>query len=361
MSGIKQVNDDAQLLRSMMNDMAEAEELYKPTNYWEHYTQFFLPELESKGLRDFRRRRNSILNSFGAVDLSFSGNLQYTGKRHIKGMPRMVRALSALLKKMNLEYVPSETSENITKYFYAHVKNKFDKAGLDIHRCPTTNHGNPEDLVVIKDTKWSFAHLQICSMFIDTVADIEFKDGMVFCEIGPGLGRNIEILALLFPHATFIVFDIPPQLYVANQYLCSVFGDRVMSYEAAIKTAPAGGQFKGKIVMLPSWKMSEWSGVKLDIFWNSASFQEMEPLVVQNYLTLVSKMSPKYVYINSLPGGNYWGEWREGIGGTKAPISEENFFEPLADKYELKKRYFTDYFFEAYSHISYIFGEPDVL
>lgn len=357
MTGVKQVSDDPQLLRTMMNDMKGADELYRPTNYWEHYQQFFLPELEARGLTDFRRRHNSILNSFGAVDLSFSGNLQYTGKRRIRGMNRMVRALSVLLKKMNLEYVPTETSENITRYFYAHVQDKFDRVGLDIHRCPTTDHGNPEDLVVIEDSKWSFAHLQICSMFIDTIPDVQFRDGMVFCEIGPGLGRNIEILARLYPNATLIVFDIPPQLYVANQYLRSVFGDRVLGYDEAVKIDPetAGKTISGMVVMLPSWKMPQWSGVKLDIFWNSASFQEMEPHVVQNYLSLVRKMDPQYVYINSLPGGNYWGEWHEGVGGTKAPISEEDFFKPLADQYNLKKKYYTDYFFEAYSHISYIF------
>jgi len=357
MAGVKQVNNDPQLLKTMMNDLSGADDLYRPTNYWEHYQQFFLPELESRGLEDFRRRRNSILNSFGAVDLAFSGNLQYKGRRRIKGISRMIRALSVLLEKMNLEYVPSESSENITRYFHAHVKKKFDRAGLDINLCPTTDHGNPEDLVIIDDEKWSLAHLQICSMLVDTFDNIEFKDGMIFCEIGPGLGRNIEILARLYRHATFVIFDIPPQLYVANQYLCSVFGDRVISYENAVKVDPRNVEdpIKGKIVMLPSWKMPEWSAVKLDIFWNSASFQEMEPNVVENYLSLVREMDPGYVYINSLPGGNYWGEWQEGMGGTKAPISEDSFFNPLANKYRLKKKYFTDYFFEAYSHISYIF------
>ena len=91
------------------------------------------------------------------------------------------------------------------------------------------------------------------SMFIDTVPDIKFSNSMVFCELGPGLGRNIEILAKLYERATFLMFDIPPQLYVSSQYLSAVFKDRVLGYEVFSSIFPdKNGNIpdcaKGKII-----------------------------------------------------------------------------------------------------------------
>lgn len=64
----QRVADDPDLLDLMMAHIDKADELDKPTNYWKVYERVFLPELKKKGWRDFRRRRHSILESFGATD-----------------------------------------------------------------------------------------------------------------------------------------------------------------------------------------------------------------------------------------------------------------------------------------------------
>ena len=63
-----QVKDDPELLELMINDSHSFSELYRPTNFWENYEKIFLPELKSLGLHDFRRRKNSVLSSFGGTD-----------------------------------------------------------------------------------------------------------------------------------------------------------------------------------------------------------------------------------------------------------------------------------------------------
>jgi putative sugar O-methyltransferase len=356
---IPQVPDEPQLLQKMISDMEKSNELYRPTNYWSHYQKIFLPELQKKGLKNFRRRRLSILSSFGATDLLIYGTVKYEGKYHIRGVHRAVRVLWNILEKLGIRLIVDTPPEEITKYFFEYVKRKFNNNSIDIFRCPTTEYGNPEDLLSINGTKWSLAHLQYCSMFIDALNYITFKPNMLFCELGSGLGRNIEVLAKLYEKATFLIFDIPPQLYVANQYLLSVFGKRVISYSDAIRISPFKGEdlksTQGKIVILPTWFMTNWANVKINIFWNSASFQEMEPNVVQNYLEIVKKMHPDFIYINAMPEGNYWGEWRPGHGGTKSPVLEKYYLTSLENNYFLKKRYFTDVFLRANKYVSYIF------
>lgn len=65
----RQVADDFELLELMLDDIKKSPKEYQPTNYWTVYEKRFLPELFEQGLKDFRRRRNSILSSFGATDL----------------------------------------------------------------------------------------------------------------------------------------------------------------------------------------------------------------------------------------------------------------------------------------------------
>src|SRR5215510_6294814 len=74
-----QVPDDPELLKDMMRGLASVSGLYQPTAYWDFYEKRFLPELTRLGLRDFRRREHSVLDSFGAVDLPVRAKLAVGG------------------------------------------------------------------------------------------------------------------------------------------------------------------------------------------------------------------------------------------------------------------------------------------
>jgi putative sugar O-methyltransferase len=353
-----QVPDDEALLGRMMSGLASCDELYKPTNYWRHYEQHLMPELKRQGLHDFRRRRDSVLTAFGATDLCPRGTIEVAPA--IPAARRLSWALNyvvSLIPGISLTVWGSEASW-FTKYFYFYVKAKFERLDLSLQACATSPHGNPEDLVEIEGALWSLAHLQYCSMFADVCSRVTLREEFVMCELGPGLGRNAEVMARLFPKATLILSDIPPQLYVANQYLKSVFGERVMTYDRAVAVNPEcelPDSARGRIVILPTWRLPEWARVPVDVFWNSASFQEMEPHVVTNYLGLAARMRPCWVYINALPEGNYWGERYTGAGGTKSAVLDRYYTEGLGSTYELFTRYSTDYFLRDRDYVSYIF------
>jgi len=354
-NGGLQVADDPALLKQMLDDQDKCDNLYKPTNYWAHYEKQFLPELRRYGLRDFRRRRASVLNSFGATDLKLNAQIEFQPR--IRGRSKVTKYLNTVFSELPFVSLTGSpiNFDDVTLYFYSRVKAKFDALKLNLDMCPTSRFGNPEDLLEVNEGLWSREHLQYCSMFADATRYISFYERSTICELGPGMGRNIEVMAHLLPGATFLVFDIAPQLYVSNSYLQAVFGSRVIPYRDAVSLKPGPDQIKGQIIIMPSWKVPEWASCKIDVFWNSASFQEMEPEVVRNYLGLVSQMGPESIYINALPGGNYWGEWRRGKGGTKAPVEGKYYFESLKDSYNLAHSYTTDLFLQKPDHVSYIF------
>lgn len=361
---IDQIPDDFALLEEMMDDLKVASPLYQPTNYWAYYEKRFLPELRNAGLRNVRRRRDSVLSSFGATDLTIKPKL--AAKAGARGVGVFARMIDSVLNQNPLLELKLDqiSDDGITRYFYAHTKAKFDGIRMDLRISPAATCGNPEDLVEIDSLPWSRAHLQYCSMFADAARYIRFPAEGVLCELGAGMGRNVQVMAKLFDRATLLHFDIPPQLYVANQYLQEVFGSRVLPYREAKRLLPAADdgrvpkEAQGKILLLPTWRMPDWASTKIDLFWNSASFQEMEPKVVTNYLQLVRGMRPEWIYINANPTGCTWGEDKE--GGGRIPVTESVYVEALRDLYELHCAYDTDYFLRPRALKSYVFHKKAV-
>jgi hypothetical protein len=115
-----------------------------------------------------------------------------------------------------------------------------------------------------------------------------------------------------------------------------------------------------KIIILPTAKLPEWSSLKIDVFWNCASFQEMEPDVVRNYLRLVKKMEPKGIFIAASPGGNYAGPWKPGSGSTKEAVTPDIFKECLKDDFSLHSEFLTNIMFKSPGCMTYLFERRKV-
>lgn len=354
------VPDDFHLLDQMMHDLEKAPAEFKPTNYWKFYERRFVPELKKRGLKDFRRRKFSVLDSFGATDHFLKGCLSF--RTPFRGHHRIAALLNHLLDRLPMVQngLTDSSGEWITEFLYRYVKGKFERAGLDLSQCPTSPIGRPEDLVEIENGLWSSKHLNFCSIFADVAMRIPIQNDWVVCELGSGLGRNAEIMARLYKDMTLLLFDIPPQLYTANQYLKALFGDRVLPYKEALEISTNDPQkalekIRGKICLLPTWKLPEWSHCKIDLFFNSESFQEMEREVVKNYLLLVQKMQPGYIYINAYPDGARWYTSAKLGGGQETPVSEDCYTVFLQETYELTEKYCTDKLLRRADYRSYIF------
>jgi hypothetical protein len=101
--------------------------------------------------------------------------------------------------------------------------------------------------------------------------------------------------------------------------------------------------------------MPELKQFRIDLFWNSASFQEMEPAVVRNYLALVKQMTPRWVSIDAMPDGNYWGDWAPGRGGAKQAVVSSIYSEALAPEYQCTFDEPADYLLRPFDYRAWIF------
>jgi len=299
----KQVNDKPELLNLMMEDSERSPKNYQLTNFWGTYAKKLVPELLEFGLKDFRRRKKSILTSFGATDLSprwiidiskISIFKTYFAQR-FPFYKKLCYIANLIINK--LVHVSPSYIKYIKKTPYLYAKIQGEIAGSkSIVEFDSSLIGNPEDIVKIGSKVYTRKILFDYLRYVYCSKHIDFNNIKTFVELGCGSGRQIEVIKKLFPDICFFLFDIPPQLYVCEQYLSSVFPNSVISYEKTRNMETIPKVQKGKIYIFGNWKFPILEHLEIDLFWNAASFSEMEPDVVSNYLSYVNR-NAKNIYL----------------------------------------------------------------
>jgi len=319
-----QVKDDEKLLELMIEDSKSVSNLYKPTNYWEILVEEIMPELHKQGLHDFRRRKNSVLSFLSYTDLfPVSHVIQDSPKK-----TSIARKLMKILFKMSFkkdrikkwfDYISNTYSgvslldTNLLCYFLA--KNYGEKNGAkSIEEFEASAFGNPENTFFVDKKMYTISLLDCYMQYAYCCKFMNFDSINAVMEVGSGFGKQVEVIKKLHPHLNFYLFDLPTSLYVCEKYLSSVFPESVISYRETrgMKRLPENQD--GKIFFFGNWKISELENLKCDFFWNSASFQEMEPDVVLNYLKYVNQQTTKFIYLKERMSGGPLAEVKGKIG-----------------------------------------------
>lgn len=141
-------------------------------------------------------------------------------------------------------------------------------------------------------------------VYVKRFVDFNKIDGVL--EIGSGYGGQVEVLLKAHPHLKICIVDIPPQLYIAEQYLSACFRNLVYWYKLSRKNKNITSDIfeRYKIIILAPWQLDDIKDMRFDLFWNSASFQEMEPEVVENYARYIQRLVSKWLYLRNQPEGS---------------------------------------------------------
>lgn len=260
-----QVKDDKVLLQLMMQDFNTADPEYKWTNFWHRISEELYDFLLNTGLKDFRRTKQIpgtpgyTLRSFAAVDL--------------------------------FENAPSKNYEAMYNYVSAIGKKVGSKP---LNEISISDFGNPEDLTYKDGSYFTYYWLRFYLRYSYVSQFFKF-DEKIIVELGSGSGKQAEMIKKSHPSVTILMFDIVPQLYIQNQYLKAVFPNDVVDYYETRNIVSLKELQKGKIYIFSNTKFPLIQDIKADLFWNTASFQEMEPKIVENYLSIVRGVP--YIYL----------------------------------------------------------------
>lgn len=294
-----QLDDDILLLKRMMTAQNDASDLYQATNYWNKYCVLLYEYLIENGLHDFRRTKArkhtpaQIFAKFGAVDLRSDASAQSI----MNAVKRRTGGSSA------------EPIENIG----------------------ASRVGNPEGFEFGGQFYTeSWLNFYIRYAYVSRFINLSDK---IIVEIGPGSAKQAHLIKLAHPNSTIILFDIAPQLYVANQYLRKAYEgqDVVRHYDETLEINNLCNLQKGKLYLFPSWKIELIRDLEFDLLWNAASFQEMEPDIVRNYLKHCH--GAQYVYLMQSMSGQTVASGPGQAGVLQATTLET--YIPALDRYEI--------------------------
>ena len=304
-----QVDDDASLLELMVDDMEASGAFYRPTKYWKNYTAAIIELFRKVGLRDFRRSKDKVLATFGCVDtipelqlsafLNRSKNLTQDQLKNIEPYMEFANSLWE-------QGVPVGPGGLAVANFFSMSERLADAKALKVGLKPFTElsisrFGNPYGFIK-EESHRTFRSIYYFNFvcFVAQFADLSKYTTVV--EIGSGSGMQAEILKKLFPQLTIVLLDLAPQLYTAERYLTKSFPDDVVPYRESNSNNWDGSLVPGKIHFLPLRAIENLAPKGKVLFWNAASFGEMEPGIVKNYAKYISSFSANLFLMQHFSG-----------------------------------------------------------
>jgi len=285
MPGITQKSKEIENLDRLLQEYNNAPEIFQAGRYWKAYEADIVNEIKKADMKQLRSGQYPIFRTFGFSDLVYNYHPKMPlYEKLIKKVIRrfFVTGKAILPYSLKLADIREMAFNNcILQGQLAQVKS--------ITEIEADSYGNPADLFEINGKKYTMRFLSYYIRFCFVQKILNLKGNETIVELGSGSGLQVEILKKVFPDLTILCFDLPAPLYLCEQYLAAVLGNNaiVKSNRTLQATNLNECLEKGKVHLFGNWKFPLLKSLKIDLFWNAASFGEMEKDIVQNYLSYI--------------------------------------------------------------------------
>lgn len=281
-------------LDRLLKEYHNAPEIFQAGRYWKTYEDKIISEIKQANITQLRSGKYPIFSTFGFSEAVY--NYHPNLPLHEKLIKQTIRKLFVTNRAI-LPY--SLKLSDIREMAYNHCVLQGELAGAKpISEIEASEFGNPADLFEINGKKYTMQFLNFYIRFCFVQRTLKLKGNETIVELGSGSGFQVEVLKKIYPDLTVLCFDLPAPLYLCQQYLSNVLGDEqvVQSDNTMEVTDLDGFVEKGKVHMFGNWKFPLLKTFQFDLFWNAASFGEMEPDIVKNYLSYV-KGNCEFVFL----------------------------------------------------------------
>ncbi len=273
-----------QRLDTLMREYQKAPDEYHATGYWASYEKRILDTVGSMDLDELRSGKYPILASFGFGDVPYTSlpNWPFWKKAARRFVHRhLIKDRSVLPYGLNLS--------GIRELAFRHCALTAEMTGsVPLSAIEVSDFGHPQDLFMIGGRRYTMSFLGYYLFYCFAQKHISFKGDEILVELGPGAGYQIEVLKKSHPGMTILCFDMPAELFLCEEYLTRALGKAdIIGSETTLHWTDLAGIRKGGVHFFGNWQFPLLQHFSFDIFWNSASFGEMEPSVVQNYLSAI--------------------------------------------------------------------------
>ncbi len=292
------MKNNTPLLNMMLEDQLKEQDVYRPCAYWKEYSSRTANAIRSDGIENFRS--NSRIGK-GYADTALMdpfdllSNMSWKHKIH-----KRVRTSSPVKKYLIDPYIKQnkryfQEAQKYRDLYYTNILGEWFAQFSTEHDLPDTLIGNPQNVVSIDGQKIGLVYLTSFLRIHNYSKSIDFSKVKSVFEIGGGFGAFAHTLLHLYPNIKkYAYLDIPPIVYVGTQYLKHFYPNNVIDYTQTrgMKKIRFSPDDKREIISLCPWQIQNLEA-DIDLFWNSASFQEMTRDVVRNYASHIGRLLNK--------------------------------------------------------------------
>ena len=266
-------------LEKLLTAYNNAPAIYQATSYWQGNEARIVKEIEHADMHKIREGDNPVFAKFGFNESIYRYNkMPFFRKMLLKTIRKRFNTLPYGMKL-------SDIREMAFKHCIDYGKLTNARPITDIE---VSSYGDPQDLFQIDGRKYTMQFLMYYLRYCFAHKHINFKGDEVVVELGSGSGHQVEVLKKLYPDMTIFCFDLPVQLFICSEYLKKALGkDTVIGSDYTLELQSLNELPKGKVYLLGNWEFPLLKEYSFNVFWNAASFGEMEPDVVKNYLSSV--------------------------------------------------------------------------
>lgn len=289
------MENDLDLLSQMMSDQENQPAIYRPGPYWERYQKRVAGAIRRHGLDRFRDTA-SIGKGYADVVVkdpqdtwTDTGSLRNTIRQGVMRMP----VISSILNdyRVLIRGHISRGDGYMKQYYRERFGAWMESTGAKMN-WPDTLHGGSGEVVQFDGQSYAVLYVDMALRIESLRSRWNLNDASSAMEIGGGYGAFMHLLLTVQPNIRKVVYlDIPPMIYVATQYFRHFFGDRVVDYRQTrnLERIKIDDYPDDAIICICPWQIDRVDG-EIDLFFNSASFSEMTPEIVDNYARHVTRM-----------------------------------------------------------------------
>lgn len=274
-----------QNLNKLIKEYKQAPEIFQAGRYWKTHEKKILKAIKRADIAYLRSGRYPVFGTFGFCESVY--NYHFEMPFYAKVIKKVIRKLF-ITNKATSPY--SLRLNDIREMAYHHCMLQGQLANTrSIAEIETSTFGKPSDLFEMEGKKYTMQFLNFYIRFCFVQQYLHLKGDETIVELGSGSGLQVEILKKIYPGLTILCFDLPAPLYLCEQYLSKALGDdQIVTSDCTIHATDLNAVIeKGKVHMFGNWKFPLLETFPIDVFWNGASFGEMEPEIVENYLSYI--------------------------------------------------------------------------
>ena len=297
----------------MFKEMKKSPALYQPSAFWAVLNEVHLEYLSKDGFDNFKRTVNSKYFNWGTIGIIvhqlspifkelLSGNVAPLIDSKFEDREKL-NYFKALTYRIYL----ASLFEYISQYDSLNILNNIEEPLI----------GNP---FVVK-YKGKLISQDLCNSvyeFYSITQLTHLPEKVKVAELGAGYGRVGYVLLKTIPGSTYCVIDIPPALFIAQNYLSKVFPkEKIFKFRPFASFKKVKREFEqSRIQFLMPHQIELLPKDYFDLFINISSLHEMTREQIKNYIKQINRLCKGYFYTK---------QWRKSRTKDNLFIKEEEY------------------------------------